>query len=289
MSAALRTRFLDVALEAARHASDVIAAIYATDFAVEFKEKDDPVTRADKEANALICRALEAAFPGVPVVAEESPPESYAGYAASAESFYVDPLDGTREFVARNGQFCVMIGLAEQGRPTAGVVAGPALGRTFAGFVGDGPTGGLAFEVASDGSRRPLRVSSVNRLADAEVVISRSRKAPPSVDVVQALGVRTVTPFGSSGLKAARVAAAEADIYLQPGRAGMVWDLCAPQAIVEGAGGRVTDGGGAPYDLRKDLACHGGVLATNGVVHDELLQRLGVLLAERAAAHKGSP
>src|SRR5580693_2902193 len=100
--------------------------VYAAEFDVEFKSKNDPVTRADREANALLCDRLGRAFPGVPVVAEESDPSAYANFEKSEEVWFVDPLDGTREFVAHNGEFAVMIGLAEHGRATVGVIVAPA-------------------------------------------------------------------------------------------------------------------------------------------------------------------
>src|SRR4029077_18943512 len=140
----------ETALRIALEASDVVNRVYATPFEVEFKGKDDPVTRADREANELACERLARAFPGVAIVAEESDPRSYAGFARHDRVWFVDPLDGTREFVARNGEFAVMLGLAEGGRALVGVIVAPAWGRAFVGIVGEG-----AWEVSSDGSRRP--------------------------------------------------------------------------------------------------------------------------------------
>ena len=118
-----------VALEAAKEAAALVMGVYVAPFDVEFKVADDPVTRADRESNALLCARLTAAFPGVPIVAEESDPATYAGFAAAEAAWFVDPLDGTREFVAKNGEFAVMLGLAQAGRATVGVViAAPATG-----------------------------------------------------------------------------------------------------------------------------------------------------------------
>jgi 3'(2'), 5'-bisphosphate nucleotidase len=127
-----------VALAAALEASELVMSVYAAPFDVHFKAKDDPVTRADREANAHICERLERAFPGVPIVAEESDPSTYANFERADAAWFVDPLDGTREFVARNGEFAVMIGLAEGGRATVGVVVAPAWDRAFVGVVGVG-------------------------------------------------------------------------------------------------------------------------------------------------------
>jgi 3'(2'), 5'-bisphosphate nucleotidase len=257
----------DRGLEAAREAAALIMRVYAEGFEVEFKSKDDPVTRADKEANALLCDALERAFPGVPIVAEESDPSTFQKYRTAREAFFVDPLDGTREFVARNGQFCVMIGLAEEGRATAGVILCPAIGITLVGGIGLG-----AHAVAEDGTRSPIAVTKTARREDAEIVVSRTH-APKDVDAFASkLGVRKVSPVGSSGVKGAYIASGRADAYVQMGPAGCLWDTCAVDGIVHGAGGKMTDGRGDSFDYRREqLRVTSGVLATNGVLHDELV------------------
>ena len=265
-----RSHALETSLAAAQRAAALIMRVYAEGFDVEYKGKDDPVTRADKEANALLCDALEAAFPGVPVVAEESDPNTFTRFREAREVFFVDPLDGTREFVARNGQFCVMIGLAEEGRATMGIIVCPALGETLAGGDGLG-----AFTMTPTGERSPVRVTTVRDLAAAEVVVSRTH-APASLSSFGAhLGVRLVSPVGSSGVKGVYIASGKADAYVQAGPAGCLWDTCAVEGIVHGAGGRMTDGHGNPFDYRApELRVTTGVLATNGLVHDELLRRL---------------
>ena len=97
----------------AREAALLIREVYRTAFRVDFKGPRDPVTEADRGANALICERLSALFPDVPIVAEESDPQSFAGFRSAERIFFVDPLDGTREFVAKNGQFVVMIGYVD--------------------------------------------------------------------------------------------------------------------------------------------------------------------------------
>ena len=179
---ALARSAVDVVLAAAREASELVMRVYATPFDVAYKSKDDPVTRADHESNALLCDRLSRAFPGLPIVAEESDPSTYAGFASAEAVWFVDPLDGTREFVARNGEFAVMIGLAERGRATLGVITAPAWGRAFVGVVGDG-----AWEVAADGTRTPIHVSSRDlarrglgrRVALAHAAAARRSSRPP--------------------------------------------------------------------------------------------------------------
>jgi len=97
----------------AAEAAEVVSEVYKRPFNVEYKGPRDPVTEADKLANELICNRLALAFPGVPIVAEESPPERFANFRDSERVFFVDPVDGTREFVLKNGEFVVMIGVLE--------------------------------------------------------------------------------------------------------------------------------------------------------------------------------
>ncbi len=230
------------------------------------------MTVADREANALLCDAIARDFPGVPIVSEENDPATFAEGLRSSEAFFVDPLDGTREFVAKNGEFCVMIGLTRGGRAVTGVIVlfVPQLGRTFAGSVGVG-----AFEIAKDGSRRPVHVSSTSTLADACVVVSRSRRTQ-TIDLVQQhMGVREVVEMGSAGVKAARVACGEADVYVQPGPAGKRWDACGPEALVRAAGGEFTDAQGLALDYANgELENSGGMVATNGLLHAEVLAKV---------------
>jgi 3'(2'), 5'-bisphosphate nucleotidase len=260
-------------LEIARRAAAIVLEVYATDFDVEYKAQDDPVTRADKAANAYLTAALAEAWPGVPIVAEESDPASFAGFAAAPAVFFVDPLDGTREFVQRNGEFAVMIGWAEAGLATLGVIVFPALNRAF---VGGARTG--AYEVAPDGSRRKIRASGCTNLADARLVVSRSHRSPELDRAVRALGVRETRQVGSAGVKAAMVACGEADLFAHPTRAGKLWDACAPDALVTAAGGRYRDAHGTPipYAADQELGLERGVLAAAPAIFDEALARLGL-------------
>lgn len=258
MSTVDRAHALDVAIALAAQAAEMVMRVYAEPFDVEYKAKDDPVTRADKEANAFLVRELARAFPGVPIVAEESDPSEYGAYREAEAAWFVDPLDGTREFCAKNGQFAVMIGLAENGQASLGVIACPGEGRSFAGIVGEG-----AFEIVGR-ARTPIHVSKGRAIANARVVVSRSHRAAVLDRVLAELGATTVTPTGSSGLKAARIATGEADVYLQPGRAGKRWDACATEALVRAAGGRMTDARGRAFDYRAaSIENADGLVATN--------------------------
>ena len=274
----LVTELLDVAARAA----SAILRVYATDFGVDYKSANDPVTIADREANGIICDTLTRAFPGIPVVAEESDPTTYADFREAPAAFFVDPLDGTRDFVKRNGEFVVMIGLAEGGRATHGVIHAPATGRAFA---GGGALG--AFEAIGHGTlqavRRPLRVSDVRTMKEARLVVSRSRPSKALLDAARALGIAEVTELGSAGLKALRVASGESELYAHGGVAGSRWDACAPEAITRAAGGVTTDLDGAPIDYRgASLENDRGIVVSNGHLHEAMLAALANLGARRA-------
>jgi 3'(2'), 5'-bisphosphate nucleotidase len=270
-------REAEAALSAALEAADVIMRIYAGPFEVEYKAKDDPVTVADKEANSLLCERLARVLPGAPIVAEESDPRAYAGFANAEAVWFVDPLDGTREFVAHNGEFAVMVGLAERGRATVGVVVAPAWGRAFVGVVGEG-----AWEVAPDGGRREVHVSSREALAGATFVVSRSRTPAHLAAFVAQVAGRAPVIHGSSGLKGVLVATGQADVYMQPGNAGMRWDACATDALVRAAGGELTEADGTPYDYASsELANARGMVASNGKLHRALVEEFARARATR--------
>jgi 3'(2'), 5'-bisphosphate nucleotidase len=222
---------LDEVVRIATAACALINRHYASEIHVDYKIGDDPVTAADRETNDFICRELMVAFPGVPIVAEENDPSTFDVRRGATACFFVDPLDGTREFVARNGEFSVMIGLARAGCAALGVVAAPVTMRVHAGERGQG-----AFEVAADGSRRGIHPSNVDALAKARAVVSRSRGTDETYALLARLGVERVDKLGSAGLKAAAVACGEADLWLQPTAGGKLWDTCGPEAVAVSAG-----------------------------------------------------
>lgn len=250
----------------AADAADVVMQVYARPFQVEYKAPQDPVTEADRLANTLICERLQREFPGVPIVAEESDPSTFGDYRTAERAFFVDPVDGTREFVDRNGEFAVMIGLVENGRALASVIHAPARGDVFAGWVGHG-----AFHVRA-GQRRPLAVSSIARVSESRLVGSRSHRSPALERALAKLAPRELLVMGSAGLKGTMVASAEVEAYIAPGYAGKRWDACAADALILAAGGVLTDAYGDPIDYRSgSLTNSRGLVASNGHIHEALL------------------
>ena len=224
-------------VQAARAAGDVIMQVYATDFEVRDKDDDSPVTQADEWAERVIVPALQALDPGIPIVAEEA---VAAGRLPTIGDLFwlVDPLDGTREFIDRNGQFTVNIALVHHGRPVLGVVLIPAQQRLFAGLQGAGAW------VEDAQGRRAIRCRATPR-EGLTVVASRSHGDAQALEAFLAgQPVARVVQAGSS-LKLCLIAAGEADVYPRFGRT-MAWDIAAGHAVLAAAGGEVTDLAGQP-------------------------------------------
>jgi len=232
-SVARRRELLEQLIPLARSAGDVILDVYATDFAVRGKADASPVTEADDKAEAVILRGLAALAPDIPVVSEEA--ASGGCVPAIDEIFWlVDPLDGTKEFISRNGEFTVNIALIEHGVPVLGVVLAPALNRLYAGAEGVG-----AFVVSATGSRTESKVREVP--ADGLVVVSsRSHGDADALDRFLAGRKLASSVNAGSSLKFCLIASGVADLYPRLGRT-MEWDTAAGHAVLRAAGGRVTD------------------------------------------------
>lgn len=273
----MRDPLLQELLNIALAASEEILRVYEQGFEVDFKGEDDPVTTADRAANTLICNALSQRFPAIPIVAEESDPASYEAFAKAERAFFVDPIDGTREFIARTDEFVVMIGLAERGVAHSGVVYAPARRRAWFGS----PTQGAA--TIENGTERAIQPNSTATLADALLVTSRFHDDADVERVVRALGIGRVQAVGSAGLKGALVAEGSADLYISPGQAGKRWDACAIDALLRAAGGTLTDTRGKALDYqREDLNNEAGLLATNRVLLPTVLEQLEQFRAARS-------
>lgn len=231
---------LDGAISAARAAAREIMAVYESTAQSRSKVDGSPVTEADERASAMIASKLAVLMPGCPIVCEESCDRP--AVAATTERFWlVDPLDGTKEFLERNGEFTINIALIEGGEPAMGVVLAPALGRLFAGVVG----GDAFVEEKSSRTRLACRIAPPDGIT---VVGSRSHADAQAMNAF--LGEKRVAQMLSAGssLKFCMIAAGEADLYPRLGTT-MEWDTAAGHAVVAAAGGRVTrvDGGELSY------------------------------------------
>lgn len=234
---------LDRIVAIARDAGVVIMPYYDGDPIVGDKYDGSPVTAADQAAEALIVPALKELTPDIPVVAEESVAAGNIPDVSGGLFWLVDPLDGTKEFIKKRGDFTVNIGLVENGVPVLGVVLTPVNGMAWAGTVGDG-----AWEEDAAGNRKPIAV----RKADPEaltIVASKSHRNPELEAYIDSLPVKESVSRGSA-LKFCLVARGEADVYPRTGPT-MEWDTAAGHAVLLAAGGSLTTFDGKPFLYNK--------------------------------------
>jgi 3'(2'), 5'-bisphosphate nucleotidase len=227
--------------EIALSAGETIMRIYASGTEVRTKADASPVTDADEQASAVILAHLVTLAPGVLVVCEETH-EAEKPVASGEDFLLVDPLDGTKEFISKNGEFTVNVALIHGGEPVAGVVYAPAIERLFFGWR-DEDGRGFAFEERKGGARTAIHVAPPSE-EGVVVVASRSHRDPKTDEYLANMRVKSFTSAGSS-LKFCLVATGEADLYPRLGRT-MEWDTAAGQAVLQAAGGSVSRLDGAP-------------------------------------------
>lgn len=233
----------------AQRAARAIMQVYAAEFAVEAKADASPITAADRASHELIVAGLQRLTPTVPILSEESPEEvhDYARRRDWSRLWLIDPLDGTREFVHRNGEFTVNIALIEMHTAALGAVAVPARETVYFGARALG-----GWRQLDDNPPTPLEPLLPARIP-ARVLCSRSHADPELSAALERLGPHTLERVGSA-LKFCRVAEGTADFYPRFGRTSE-WDTAAGQAVLESAGGQVIDACGEPlrYNARASL------------------------------------
>ena len=268
MSGGTYARELAVAEAVALEAARLVRGYHGTDVAVDRKAGNEPVTEADRAANTLIVDRLRAAFPGDAILSEEIPDDG--ARMGHARVWMVDPIDGTSDFIAGDTGFVVMIGLAVDGRPHVGAVAHPLTSLVYSGVVGVG-----AWRIDPGGARTPLHTSSLAGPPGIRLVASKTHRTPRVDAVKRALGITDEVNVGSVGLKIGMVSEATRDLYVYTGGRTKIWDTCGPEAILHGAGGRMTDLDGQPlvYD-RAELYNRRGIVASNGPLHDFVIETL---------------
>ena len=238
-----QSKLLEQIIEVTHLAGAAILEIYATDFDVAKKSDASPVTAADEKAEAIILKALASIAPDIPVISEEA---ASAGHIPDVGNRFwlVDPLDGTKEFISKNGEFTVNIALIENHKPVLGVVLAPALNRLFAGVVGEG-----AFIEDANGRRA---ISCRKEPAEGlTVVSSRSHGDAAALDAFLAGRKVASSVNAGSSLKLCLIATGEADMYPRLGRT-MEWDIAAGHAVLSAAGGYVKTLEGQDLGYGKD-------------------------------------
>lgn len=239
---------------------------------VELKAADDPVTAADREASALILAGLRAAFPADVCISEEAADDP-ARLDPTRRVWYIDPIDGTRDFIAGFPGFAAMIGLVVAGRPRLGVIYQPTGDRLFFAAEGRGAW------ITDPQGTRPMRTSTIETIPDLRLVVSQSHRSKRIDRIKRELGITREHRIGSIGVKIGLIALGEQDLYISASTKSNAWDTCAPEAIITEAGGRFTDIWGRPlrYD-DPDIRNRQGLLASNGRVHDPIARHLKTIL-----------
>lgn len=233
-----------------------------------YKGDDGPVTAADHAANAIILTELRKAYPTDAILTEEDS----ASWITSGEwTWMIDPLDGTKEYLSANGEFMVMVGLCHFGVPVVGVVGEPATGRYLYAAKGHG-----AWKL-DPGATVPVRlsVSEETELSKLTLAVSRSHR-PARIEAFEKLtGITQEFISGSVGRKIALLTTGQADVYLHASPGTKLWDACAPQVILEEAGGRFTDALGRPIQYSRpdgSVKLDEGILAGGSKVFEALAE-----------------
>ena len=268
---------LETAIDLARLAGKTILEHYANEIVAEEKigvdNLSEPVTAADRAASRIIVDGLLAAFPHDGILSEEEI-DLPDGRLSKKRVWIIDPIDGTWGFVKRDGDFAVQIGLAVDGDPVLGVVYVPLLDKLFFGSKGSG-----AFVSKNGGTPERLQVSDVTDFNKMSVAVSRNHPNPRMTQVNAHFGFASEVQRGSVGIKVGLIVEGESDVYINLSPRSKFWDTCGPQAIIEEAGGVLTDifGDRIKYDI-LDVQNYNGIVACSEAAHSRIIQKLRPLL-----------
>lgn len=270
---------LETAIKAAKIAGEAIMGFYALDVIAEEKYGIDnfsePVTIADRTASKMIVEHLGEAFPDDAILSEEETDD--AENRISKDSVWIiDPLDGTRGFVNKDGDFAVQIGLAEKGEAVLGVVFAPNHEKLYYASKGGG-----AFVIENNKAPRRIYVSELTDFTKMNIAVSRNHRSPKMSDIFREFRFSKEIQRGSVGIKVGLIAEQIADLYIHLSPRTKFWDTCAPQIILEEAGGKFSDlfGEKLRYDL-KDVQNHNGIISSNGASHEQIVEIMKPLLTK---------
>lgn len=253
---------LEVSRKAALHAGKLIMDLYKSgDFSIDSKSDESPLTQADLKADEYIQKTLSAAFLDIPILSEETKDDR--SRLSSSLVFIVDPLDGTKEFISKNGEFTVNIGLVKDRKPIMGVIYAPAIDELYYSLQGKG-----AFMLKGSDTKK-IHVSKRDMIEDMSLVMSRSHASQKIKDLIQNYHFKNTKSRGSS-LKGCMVASGDADVYLRLGPTNE-WDICAMSAIIEEAGGKITSPRGEPMLFNSPNPLNNGFVLSNGTIHNTLV------------------
>lgn len=267
------TAEIQFASSVAREAATIVNTFYVGSSEVRYKSHNEPVTEADRSANLHIVSRIQAEFPEDGILSEES--KDNLMRLNNERVWIIDPLDGTKEFIARNGEFSIMIGLAVGGKAVMGVIMQPDPGLLYVGAVN---YGAYLFE---HGERIPMAVSKQADISRMVMVSSRSHRQQIVDKVRKDLRITSERVSGSVGLKVGLISRQLSDLYVHPSPGCKEWDICAPAALLEAAGGQITDCWGEPILFNKrDVRAHNGLLASNGQAHTQIVETVSAICEE---------
>jgi len=260
-----------LAIDAAISASKVVLGIYNKDFSSSLKEDNELITDADLKSNHIIQKIISSS--GYPILSEETKdqPEKRLG---QKKIWIIDPLDGTADFVKKTNEFTIMIALVEEQYPILGVICCPPKGTLYVAQKGHG-----AYQSSNDKWSR-LQVSAISKLTKSKAVGSRFHHSSVELQFLEKLQLAKNTQRGSS-LKVIDISEGIADLYFTTSDKIKQWDTCASYCILTEAGGKMTDmfSNTLKYNTKK-LNHEKGILATNGLIHDQVIEKYGNFLKQ---------
>ncbi len=253
---------LDIAIKAAQEASNIILEIYQKDYNTFTKKDDSPVTDADLQSNKIINKILSDTK--YSILSEEDTDDQ--SRLSKDMIWIVDPLDGTSDFIDKTGEFTVMIALIQNRKPILGVIAWPTEKTLFVAQKNCG-----AFRYSNDKWDK-ISVTKINELPKCRTVGSRHHLSNKEKDFIQKIGIEDFSSIGSS-LKVGKISSGEAEAYITTTNKMKEWDTAASHCIISEAGGKMTDmlGNELTYN-NKNVHHENGILVTNGLIHDKILQ-----------------
>lgn len=232
---------------------------------VEYKKDNSPVTQADLASEKIILDGLSK-ISNFGILSEETVDDKRR--LKQEYVWIVDPLDGTKDFIQKTGEFSIMVGLAKNGEPVMGVVYQPAYKKLCYAVKGKG-----SFARVDNGADKQLRVSSVEELQEGRLAVSRNHLSGKDAIYAEKMGLKDYVQVGSTGVKMCLIAQNEADLFFNTCAEMGEWDSCAPQMILTEAGGAVTGADGKPLSYNKSEPKNEfGIVASNGILHKKILE-----------------
>ena len=262
-----KTPNLDDVIDGIIQAGEKVQEIYDTDFEVNKKDDNSPITKADLESNKILRAVLEKT--GIPILSEEDVDDK--SRLASEKVWIVDPLDGTQDFVNRTGEFTILVGLVENHVPVMGLVYLPIKKILY--FAEKG-MGAFCYDL---NKWEKISVRKVEKISSCLALVSRHHLSGKEKKILDHLGITNTATIGST-LKVMEISSGRGDAYLTTTNKMSQWDTCASWCIISEAGGKMTDISGNDLIYNKEIVKHeNGLLVTNGFIHDVVISKISEL------------